>query len=142
MKVLPGIVYEENLLWVPYNANHTSGHAWVKILGKDQETGAAAALIKYEAGYKAPKAVSTVSSDALYIQGALVDGNKTHTNLTYEYRPPGTSFGPLEAKEDTVKFAFMGEEERSARRSRSTSRTSTAGRGRAIPTRGSRTCWR
>jgi len=108
MKITPGIVYEENLLWIPYQAQHTEGHAWLKVLGMDHESGAAAALIKYEAGYKAPKAATEVYSDSLYIQGELVDGSKVCRNMTYEYRPPGNTYGPTEAKQETVKFIITG----------------------------------
>jgi len=108
LKVTPGIVYEENLLWTPYQAKHSEGHAWLKILGRDPESGAAAALIKYEAGYKAPAGTSKVFSDTLYIQGELRDGSSTCKNLTYVYRPAGTRYGPTEAKEDTVKFMITG----------------------------------
>ena len=108
MKVLPGIVYEENLLWLPYLAEHTAGHAWLKVLGRDPETGAAAALVKYEAGYKAPAAVSGVYSDSLYIAGELVDGGRTCRNLSYVYRPAGSRIGPIEAKKETVKFIITG----------------------------------
>ena len=108
MKLAPGIVYEENLLWMPYQAKHTEGHAWLKILAMDHDTGAAAALIKYEAGYKAPKTTSRVYSDALYIQGELVNGDKTCTNLTYQYLPPNSAIGPIEAKQETIKFIITG----------------------------------
>ena len=75
MKVVPGIVYEENLLWLPQAAaKHSEGHAWLKVFGRDPETGAAAALIRYEAGYRALPITSTVYSDSLCIGGGLVDG--------------------------------------------------------------------
>jgi hypothetical protein len=108
LKVLPAIVYEENLLWMPYLAKHTEGHAWLKVLGRDPETGASAALIKYEAGYTAPAAKSTAYSDSLFIAGELVDGGRRCRNLTYSYRPAGSEIGPIETKQETIKFIITG----------------------------------
>jgi len=116
LKRTPEIVYEENFLWRPYQQEHTGGHAWLKVLAMDHETGASAALIKYEAGYKAPRGVSSVCSDSLFISGELTDGNKLCRNGTYSYRPPRTGFGPIEARQDSLRFVITGgREERCSR---------------------------
>ena len=108
MKRTPEIVYEENILWMPYLAKHTEGLAWLKVLALDHETGAAAALIKYEAGYRAPKTRSTVYSDSIFIGGELVVGGTTFKNGSYHYRPAGVVYGPLEAKRETLRFVITG----------------------------------
>jgi ChrR Cupin-like domain len=108
VKITPGIVYEENILWSRLNVDDTEGHAWFKILAKDPDTGATTALVRYEAGYKAPKAESEVYSDNLFLSGGLTDGTRSFGKYTYLYRPSGTSYGPIKVREDTTKFVITG----------------------------------
>ena len=109
MKSTPGyLVVERNISWVPLKSKGGSGAAWIKIFAKDAQTGATAALVKYEKGYRAGKTVSKVYSDSIILGGRLTDGTRTLVKNSYLYRPPESEYGPILAEEETVKFVITG----------------------------------
>ena len=109
MKKTPYVfAYEQNIAWAPLTQKDSEGRAWIKILGKDPETFARAALIKYEEGFRSKRALSTVYSDTVFLSGRLKYGDKACKRGTYIYRPSGVEYGPIEAVEETTRFVITG----------------------------------
>ena len=109
MKLLPSyLVHEESVAWTPIEIAGTTGNTWIKIFGRDPETQATAALIKYEKGCRIGESVSKVYSDTLYLSGKMSGDGKTFNKNSYAYRPAGTKSGPLVAEEETVKLLITG----------------------------------
>lgn len=109
MKRTPyALTYAPNYKWAPLAIDNSVGKAWIKILGKDHENGATAALVKYDAGFSMPKAVSSVFSDSIVIEGKMTQGERVCRRLSYYYRPAGVEYGPIFADEDTIRFVTTG----------------------------------
>lgn len=109
MKLTPAyLVLERSVHWYPLEIKGATGKAWIKVLGRDPQTQASAALVKYEKGFKAPATTAKVYSDTLYLSGKLSEGNTDFGKYGYYYRPPGTEIGATIAHEETVKFIITG----------------------------------
>lgn len=109
MKVTPyALTYAPNFKWAALSVPGSEGKAWIKILGKDQETGATAALVRYDAGFRMGKSVSSVFSDSIVVQGRMTLGDRVCNRLSYYYRPAGTEYGPISVEEETIRFVITG----------------------------------
>ena len=109
MKVTPGyLVLERSIFWTPLETEGSTGKAWIKVLGKDPDTQATAALVKYEKGFRSAASVSQVYSDTLFLSGKMSGDGKTYTKSSYYYRPPGAKVGPMVAEEETVRLVITG----------------------------------
>lgn len=109
MKRTPyALTYAPNFKWAPLQVDGADGKAWIKILGKDEESGATAALVRYDAGFRSPGGTSEVFSDSIVVDGSLtLDGEPNH-RLAYWYRPAGTTYGPIVADQDVTRFVITG----------------------------------
>ncbi len=117
MKVTPyALTYAPNFKWAPLEVPNSDGKAWIKILGKDEESGAKAALVKYDAGFCQAGGTSEVYSDSIVVDGGLTLDGKRFNRLGYWYRPAGTNYGPIAVEQDTTRFVITGgrDEEHSA----------------------------
>ena len=109
MKLTPGyLVLERSVLWTPLEIEGATGKAWIKIFGKDPDTQATAALVKYEKGFRSPASVSKVYSDTLFLSGKMCGDGRTYTKSSYIYRPPGVIIGPMVAEDETVRLVITG----------------------------------
>ncbi len=110
MKLTPyALTYAPNFKWMELPVEGSrGGKAWVKVLGKDPEDGAAAALVKYDAGFELQRAKSPVFSDSLLIEGRMRLGDDVCRRLSYHYRPAGVEYGPILAEEETIRFVIIG----------------------------------
>lgn len=109
MKKTPyALTYAPNFKWARLTVPNSSGQAWIKVLGKDDETGAKAALVKYDRGFTMEKGVSEVFSDCIVIEGEMSLGDKLLKKRGYYYRPAGAERGRIEALEDTTRFVITG----------------------------------
>ena len=109
MKLTPSyLVVAGSVQWYPLEIEGATGRAWIKVLGRDPQTRASAALVKYEKGFKAPASTARVYSDNLFLSGKLSEGSLDFGKYGYYYRPPGTAIGPITAHEETVRFVITG----------------------------------
>ena len=109
MKVTPyALTYAPNYKWAKLDVKNSEGKAWIKVLGKDPENGATAALVKYDAGFTMKKAKTSVFSDSIVVEGRMTLEGKTCRRLAYYYRPAGSEYGPIRAEEDTTRFVITG----------------------------------
>src|ERR1700722_181548 len=89
-------VYEPNLAWEPLKIPNSEGKAWIKILSMDWETSEKTLILRYEPGFKMPKSTTKEPTDVFVLEGEMKDGQRNYKKWTYHYRPPGTSYGPIE----------------------------------------------
>ena len=109
MKIVPySITNASNFKWARFDVKGSEGKAWIKIFAKDPENGAAAALVKFDAGFTAPKAISTVFSDTIVVEGEMQLGDKVCRKHSYYYRPEGAEYGPIKVQQDTTRFVITG----------------------------------
>lgn len=109
MKRTPyALTYAPNYKWAPLQVPNSDGKAWIKILGKDEETGATAALVKYDAGFRQSGGTSEVLSDSIVVDGRLTLDGEACNRLAYWYRPAGTRYGDIVADEDVTRFVITG----------------------------------
>jgi hypothetical protein len=103
------LTYAPNYKWAKLEVPNSEGQAWIKILGKDQDDGATAALVRYDAGFRQMKSVSSRYSDAIVVEGGPMRmGDKVLNRLTYYYRPAGVEYGPIEVDQETIRFVITG----------------------------------
>ena len=109
MKRTPyALTYAPNFKWAPLKVDDADGKAWIKILGKDQESGATAALVKYDAGFTHKGGTSEVFSDSIVVEGRMTLDGEACNRLCYWYRPTGTKYGVVKAEEDVTRFVITG----------------------------------
>ncbi|HEU0103446.1 MAG TPA: DUF4437 domain-containing protein [Mycobacteriales bacterium] len=109
MKRTPyALTYAPNFKWAPLDVEGADGKAWIKILGKDQDSGATAALVKYDAGFVSKGGTSEVFSDSIVVDGRLTLDGEACNRLSYWYRPTGTNYGVIKAEEDVTRFVITG----------------------------------
>lgn len=109
MKLTPAyLVVENSIQWHPLQIEGASGKSWIKVMGRDPQTQATAALIRYEAGFRAPATTTSVYSDSLVLSGVLQEGEQRHGKYAYHYRPPGTRIEALRTDVETVRFVITG----------------------------------
>lgn len=109
MKKTPyALTYAPNYKWAQLKVDVARGQSWIKILGKDHETGATAALVKYNRGFTLDKGTSDVFSDSIVVEGRMTLDGQACDRLSYWYRPAGTTYGPIVAEEDTTRFVITG----------------------------------
>lgn len=109
MKVVPyHHTYAPLYKWAPLSVKNSQGRAWIKVMAKDPETGATAALVKYDAGFKQPAGVSDNFSDSIVIEGRLNMGDQLCNRLCYWYRPAGAEFDAIETDTDVTRFVITG----------------------------------
>ena len=103
-------VYTPLMRWEPLPVEGSTGHAWVKGLSKDDETGARTAMIKYDPGFRAPKTKSEWPIDMFVLEGGMTSGNRTYQKGTFHYRPAGAEIGPIETTTGITRIIFTAEE--------------------------------
>jgi hypothetical protein len=103
------VLYSHLIEWEPLQVRGGHGYAWIKTLGKDDETGARTALIRYDPGFRADAGVSTWPADIYTLEGAMTAGERTYREHTYHYRPAGTPIGPAEAPEGVTRLVFTAD---------------------------------
>ncbi len=102
-------VYSHLLRWEPLTVANSEGRAWIKTLGKDEETGARTALVKFDAGFKQQATVSTWPADIYVLEGAMQSGGYAYEPGSFHYRPGGMSFGPTESKRGCVRLIMTAD---------------------------------
>jgi hypothetical protein len=102
------LTYAPNYKWAKLSVEGAEGGAWIKILGKDQESGATAALVKYDSSFKLRGGVSKVFSDSIVVEGKMSIGGRACDKLSYYYRPAGTEFGEIEVQDEVTRFVITG----------------------------------
>jgi hypothetical protein len=108
-KITPyALTYAPLYKWASLAIEGSQGKAWIKILGKDQESGATAALVKYNAGFSQPGGVSAVFSDSIVIEGRLERGGAACNRLAYWYQPAGAEYAPIQTDTDVTRFVITG----------------------------------
>lgn len=109
MKRTPyALTYAPNFKWAKLAVPNSKGQAWIKILGKDEENGAKAALVKYDRGFTQEAGTSEVFSDSIIVEGNMRLGDQECGKLSYWYRPAGHEYGPIKCHEDTTRFVITG----------------------------------
>jgi hypothetical protein len=91
----------EPLVWPGWTAG-----AAVKILSRDEESGALSSLVQLPSGYPRPVAFAQAATEVLVVSGTLRVGDVTLPRLSYLYTPAGTVQEAWEAVEDT-ELLFM-----------------------------------
>jgi len=80
---------------------------WVKILMRDEETGAMALIAKTEKGMKVGKHKHPSDCHALVLEGKLVDGEAGEIKKgMYCFFPANVEHGPEEVEAGTVLFLY------------------------------------
>ena len=102
------LTYAPNYKWAPLAIKGSSGKAWIKILGKDPDNGATAALVRYDVGFTAPAGVAASFSDSIVVKGHMTMGGRDCRRLSYYYRPAGAEYGPIRALTQTTRFVITG----------------------------------
>jgi Domain of unknown function (DUF4437) len=102
------LTYAPNFKWAPLKVAGADGKAWIKILGKDTDSGATAALVKYDAGFTLDRGVAETFSDSIVVEGRMTIDGRACNRLSYYYRPAGTEYGPVKVEEDTTRFVITG----------------------------------
>jgi hypothetical protein len=110
VKITPhALTYAPLYKWAPLAVENSTGKAWIKILGKDPDNGAAAALVRYDDGFAQPQSHSEVFSDSIVVEGSMKLGGEVCNRLAYWYRPAGVDYGPIEAGPGGVtRFVITG----------------------------------
>jgi hypothetical protein len=109
LKVTPyALTYAPNFKWAALSVPNSEGKAWIKILGKDPDNGATAALIRYDAGFKMSGAVSPVFSDSIVVEGSMTLGGMVCNRLSYWFRPAGSEYGPISVEQGVTRFVITG----------------------------------
>lgn len=109
MKKCPyALTYAPNFKWAMLTVPNQKGRAWIKILGKDPENGATAALVRYDRGFSLPASTSPVFSDSIVVDGSMSLGGEHCGRLAYWYRPAGAEYGPIETYEGVTRFVITG----------------------------------
>ena len=82
--------------------------AWVKVLSHDEETGAMAALGKFDEGFHEPRHKHPSDVDVMVLEGKLVDGEVGEIKKgMYWFIPAGVEHGPEDASEGCVIFVHL-----------------------------------
>ena len=102
------VTHPQFLVWEPLPVEGAEGAAWIKTLGKDDETGARTALVRYDAGFRQSERVSKVYADVVVLEGEMSYGRRMCRGGTYYYRPPGTTYGPVESLVGTTSLVMTG----------------------------------
>lgn len=110
MKRTPyALTYAPNFKWAALAVDGAKGgRAWIKVLGRDDETGAKAALVKYDRGFTQDAGTASVFSDSIIVEGRMRLGDRECGRLSYWYRPKGSEYGPIVVEEDTTRFVITG----------------------------------
>lgn len=109
MKRTPyALTYAPNYKWAPLSVPNSDGKAWIKLLGKDDESGARAALVKYDAGFRQAGGTSEVFSDSIVVDGRMTLDGTPFNRLSYWYRPTGTNYGDIVCEQDCTRFVITG----------------------------------
>lgn len=82
--------------------------AWIKTLHVNDETGAMAAIVKFDKGFREPKHKHPSNHHIIVLDGKLVDdkGNEIKRGM-YFFTPAGVEHGPLDAPEDCVFYVYF-----------------------------------
>ena len=102
-------LYTHLMRWEPYQVEGARGLAWIKTLARDEDTGALSALIRFDPGFKQPKATSTWPLDMLVLEGEMTCGDRHFQKSTFHYRPAGAEYGPIETREGCTRLVFTAD---------------------------------
>lgn len=114
------MVDPEKLEWEP--VKELPQGAWIKILSRDEQTGAFSALFKFDKGLKEPRHSHPSDHDILILKGKLMDseGNEMKEGM-YFFAPAKEEHGPFEVLDECIFYAyfngppFWGQEETNPR---------------------------
>lgn len=108
-KTNQSFVYLPLLRWEPLAINGSQGHAWIKTLAKDEETGARTALIKFDPGFKQGQTRTNWPADTYVLEGAMQCGERRYEKDTYHYRPTGHAYGPIASPTGITRLVFSAD---------------------------------
>jgi ChrR-like protein with cupin domain len=99
----------DGLEWQPFPGGKPG--EWIKVLSRDEETGAYTALIKFERGWKDDRSVYHRCGEEVFIvRGRFKVGDRIMGEGAYAYRPPYTLHGAAEVLEETIMYiSFDGD---------------------------------
>ena len=101
------LLYTSLLRWEPLVVEGSEGLAWIKTLAKNEETGARTALVRFDPGYKQAKSIGQGAADIYVLEGEMGCGELAYKLGTYQYRPRGTEFGPIECPNGITRLVFQ-----------------------------------
>ncbi len=99
------VVDPEELPWEPIEG---LPGLYIKVLSRDPETGAFAALVKFEKGAHEDVHTHRSDHDVIVLEGYLIDGEGRKLGKgTYLFAPAGVKHGPFDAPEGCILFAYF-----------------------------------
>jgi hypothetical protein len=113
-RVADGVHHADNVAWIPWDdrrsmpfriTGSTDG-IWVKVLGREPETGAESLLYRFEAGWSAESVENTAAENLFVWQGELTWGEVALPTSAYAYRPVGFSAGPCSSPTGAVVISY------------------------------------
>ncbi len=111
-KGVRGVAYTHLMRWEQFDVPDSDGRAWIKTLSKDEETGESTALVRFDPGFQQKKTTSKWPVDMYVLEGSMQSGSASYQKSTFEYRPPGVEFGPIESPEGVTRLVFRGDPKR------------------------------
>ncbi len=103
------VTYSHLLRWEPLPVQNSEGRAWIKTLGKDEETGARTCLVRFDPGFKQQAATAVWPSDVYVLEGSLSDGEHTYQPGSFHYRPSGVRYGPVTSKTGCIRLIMTAD---------------------------------
>ena len=92
----------------PHVATGAAGHAMVKVLSKDPESGAETLMYELPQGWRAEGLENTVYENLMVLDGELEVEGETLRKYAYSYRPEGHRTGPVSTLTGAVVIAVGG----------------------------------
>ena len=108
------VIHEDFLAWIPWDTTRTipfriegsKGGAWVKVLAREPETGAASLLYRFDPGWSAESIVVGAPENLLVLDGDITVGEHELKTMTYAYRPTGYTKGPCSSENGATVISF------------------------------------
>jgi len=103
-------VQSQRIAWSNDDLGGLRTGATIKLLSRDDETGASSLLVRYPEGFFAPGGALAVDEEFLVLDGTLEAGARTFGPLGYAHWPAGFDAGPMSSPDGvTLLLFFSGE---------------------------------
>lgn len=100
-------IQSQKLPWRPHDLWGTRSGVEIKILSRDEETGASSLLVRYPRGFSSPGGVLSVDEEFLVLDGALAIGERVYGHLSYGHWPAGYRNPGVRSENGAVVLTFF-----------------------------------
>ncbi len=103
-----GFSNERDLTWRPFEAKGFPAGVEIKLLSRDNESGAVSLLAHLPAGWKnATHGYHAADMEIFVLKGAIKIGDRRLTERCFSYIPTGVPYGPMIVEDDTTALWFF-----------------------------------